>query len=110
VGGLELGGEWLLVGGWTGQIGSFLTFQYAINVVCGAPVLVVKIGPIGDQPASSNLRSCNVDRWQLVACGRCNEQIGIGCYWTRHLDHSSIRPPREGRDGAFDLGWPTQVD
>src|SRR5262245_8766839 len=44
---LEVDGEFVLVRGLDGQIGRFLASQDAVHVLCGASVLVVKIGPIG---------------------------------------------------------------
>ena len=50
-------------------------------------------------------------RGQLVAGGRCNDQIGVGSpYPTHHLDYSAIWRLCEGRDGAFNLVWFTEVD
>jgi hypothetical protein len=57
-----------LVLGWRlhGKIGGLLAFEDAIDVSCGAPVLVDKINAIGDQNATGNINSVGSDRRKFM--------------------------------------------
>ena len=103
--------EFVFAWGLHRQISGFLAPQYAINVGCGASILIIKIRPIGDQSAGSNKSPLNVYRGQLVARGRCDDQIDVGCpYATRRHDQSAIWRLCEVRDGAFNLIWLAEID
>src|SRR5262249_15290010 len=51
------------------QIGWFLTLENAVNVTGRAPVLVDVIRAVGDQAASANKVTFEIDCWQFVASG-----------------------------------------
>ena len=87
----QVNGEFVLVRGLHRQIRRFFAFEDAVDVGSRASVLVSKIRPIGHQSAGSDIRTLNVNRGQLVAGGRCDDQIAVDRrYRVRRHDHSSI--------------------
>src|SRR5215472_5253320 len=74
---LQVNGEFVLVRGLHRQIRRFFAFEDAIDVGSRTSVLVSKIRPIGHQSAGSDKRTLNVNRGQLVAGGRCDNQIAV---------------------------------
>ena len=93
------------------QIGRFLAFQYAINVCSGPSILIIKIRPIRNQPASSNKCPLNVYRRELMAGRGCDDQLDVGCTDpARRHDQSAIWRLGEVFDCAFNLIRFTKID
>jgi hypothetical protein len=72
------------------QVSRLLTLENAIDVTSRAPVLVVKIRPIGDQAAAGDEEALEVDRGQLVPGRQCDDEIANEPPTTRS-------PSRSGR-------------
>ena len=100
-----------LVGACTGRSAGFSPLRMRVYVAGRSPVLVDKIGPIGDQAASSDVVALGVNRWQLVPGRERDDQIAMNRRQrTRRYDQAAIRLARVGHDGALDLGRVTHVD
>jgi hypothetical protein len=50
------------------KIGWLLTPEDAIDIAGRAPILINKIGSIGEQAASGDEEALVVDRWQFMPC------------------------------------------
>ena len=98
LGGLEVEHHFVLVRCLHRQIGRLLTLKDTVHVAACAPVLVGKISPIGDQPASGNEEAFEVDRGQLVPICKCDDQIAMTNFGAP--PDATIKPPFEARAKA----------
>ena len=73
------------------QVGRLLALEDAIDVAGGAPVLVDRIRPIGDQAAGGDEEAFEVDRGQLVPGRQRDDQIAMNASPTALA--VTIRPP-----------------
>src|SRR6185312_3469477 len=68
------------------QLGRPFAFQDAVDITGGTPVLVEEVRTIRDQATGGDEGPLEIDRRQLVACRKCDDQIamnksqGAGCY------------------------------
>ena len=109
--GLEIDHQFVLGRRLHRKISRLLAIEDAIDISGRAPILVDKIGSIGDQAASDGERAFEVDRGQLVLGSKCDDQTAINRRQSaRRHDQTAIRGAREGRNGALYLPDTARVD
>src|SRR5262245_31058274 len=80
------------------------TLEDAINATGRAAVRVDCVGAVRGQATTRDKEAKGVDRRQSLSCRQRYYELSMeDAQCARSYDQAAIRPPRKGRDGAFDF-------
>ena len=102
--GLEIDHQFVLGRCLYRQVSGLLALEDAVDVAGRTPILVGKVGTVGDQPATGDEQTGLVDCGQLVPGRELNNELAMNkCQRASSQDQAAIRRACEFRDGALDL-------
>src|SRR5215510_11842185 len=111
LGGLQVDDEFVLGRCLHWKVGGLLALEDAIDIRCGATVLVNAIGSVGHQAAAAREVRDRVHRRQFVSCRQGDDQIAMNPRQSAcRYDQAAVREARKGRDSALDLASVTHID